>query len=206
MNRMQVSRQVLIAAILLLAGVQSFAQNTAAINEIKAFQKTLNEEYANPLTSPLTDEDQVVFEALDFYPINLEYRITATLELTPNEPVFQMVTTTARRPEYVRFGILHFKINGVDLKLNVYRNIELTKKPEYADYLFVPFTDKTSGNTSYGGGRYIDLRVPKGNTVLLDFNQAYNPYCAYNHKYSCPIPPDENRLALAIPAGVKAFH
>ena len=85
------------------------------------------------------------------------------------------------------------------------RNIDLSKKPGYANYLFVPITDLTNGEETYGGGRYIDLRGPLGKVVELDFNKAYNPYCAYGGKYSCPIPPIENHLGLRIEAGVKAF-
>jgi uncharacterized protein len=90
--------------------------------------------------------------------------------------------------------------------LNIYRNIDLSKKKEYKNYLFLPFLDLTSGNESYGGGRYIDMRIPKGNIITIDFNKAYNPYCAYNHKYSCPVVPDENNLNIEIKAGVKKFH
>ena len=74
-----------------------------------------------------------------------------------------------------------------------------------ADYLFLPFTDLTSGVDTYGGGRYIDQKIPEGNSIIIDFNQSYNPYCAYNPRYSCPIPPPENDLLIEIMAGVKDF-
>ena len=90
---------------------------------------------------------------------------------------------------------------------NIYKNIELSKREQYKDYLFMLFTDKTSGITSYGGGRYLDLRIPKnGNKLHIDFNKAYNPYCAYNHKYSCPIPSNDDYLDMEIKAGVKKWH
>jgi uncharacterized protein (DUF1684 family) len=75
----------------------------------------------------------------------------------------------------------------------------------YVDYLFLPFSDATNGNETYSGGRYIDLRIPTSDSVLIDFNKAYNPYCAYNPKYSCPIVPKQNRLPIPVRAGVKAF-
>ena len=90
--------------------------------------------------------------------------------------------------------------------MNIYQNLELISKPEYVDYLFVPFTDLTNGKGSYSGGRYIDTRIPPGKKIVLDFNKAYNPYCAYNGKYSCPIPPEENHLEVEIRAGVKDFE
>jgi hypothetical protein len=85
----------------------------------------------------------------------------------------------------------------------VYQNLGLLKNPEYEDYLFLPFNDYTNGNETYGGGRYLDVRIPKGNTMVLDFNKAYNPYCAYTYGYSCPVPPRGNSLETEINAGIK---
>lgn len=99
-----------------------------------------------------------------------------------------------------------FEIDGKTFKLNVYRNIELSRKKEFKDYLFLPFSDLTSGAESYIGGKYIDLKLPKGNAIAIDFNSSYNPYCAYNSKYSCPKVPLENDLNIEIKAGVKKFH
>ena len=78
--------------------------------------------------------------------------------------------------------------------------------PEYIDYLFLPFTDNSNGEESYTGGRYLDLQIPENDKIILDFNQAYNPYCAYSGRYSCPIPPSENHISFPVLAGVKAFH
>jgi uncharacterized protein (DUF1684 family) len=117
-----------------------------------------------------------------------------------------MPTTTDRKPLYVKYGELHFTIKGIKCQLNVYQNIDLSKKPGYADYLFLPFTDLTSGVESYGGGRYIDLRMQESKQWTINFNLAYNPYCAYNEIYSCPIPPQENDLKVEVKAGVKKFH
>jgi uncharacterized protein (DUF1684 family) len=116
-----------------------------------------------------------------------------------------MPTSTARRPQYRKFGELRFVLQGQPQHLTVYQNLELMKRPGFADYLFVPFTDLSNGRGSYGGGRYLDLRIPPAGTatMLLDFNRAYNPSCAYDHRFSCPIPPAENHLEVAIPAGVK---
>jgi uncharacterized protein (DUF1684 family) len=75
----------------------------------------------------------------------------------------------------------------------------------FEDYLFLPFLDDTNGETSYAGGRYLDLRIPKNDLIILDFNETYNPYCAYNERYSCPIVPRENYIPLKIEAGIKAF-
>jgi uncharacterized protein (DUF1684 family) len=166
----------------------------------------MNEEFKNPKTSPLTDEDIKIFKKLDFYPIDSNFRVVALLKLNKKKKEFGMKTTTSRLPIYINYGIASFKLNGKKFKINIYQNVELSKKEKYKDYLFMLFTDKTSGKTSYAGGRYIDLRIPKDGKLLIDFNKAYNPYCAYNHKYSCPIPPEEDYFDMEIKAGVMKYH
>ncbi|EIJ39434.1 Protein of unknown function (DUF1684) [Galbibacter orientalis DSM 19592] len=170
-----------------------------------AFQKEINEEYADPKESPLTKEDFIGFESLEFFPIDTSFNVVAKLELTPNEQPFLMPTTTDRKSEEVLFGILYFELHGKKFSLNVYQNLQLKETEEYKDYLFLPFADTTNGEETYGGGRYIDLRIPETDSITIDFNKAYNPYCAYNKKYSCPIVPKENTLDYAITAGVKKF-
>lgn len=117
-----------------------------------------------------------------------------------------MKTSTDRLPVYVKYGEAHFELDGKEVILNIYQNMNLVKKEEYKDYLFLPYKDLSNGKGSYGSGRYIDLNIPNGETIILNFNKSYNPYCAYNYKYSCPVPPQENHLDLEILAGVKAFH
>jgi len=174
---------------------------------IEEFQKEMNAEFKDAKTSPLTEDDLKVFTGLDFYTINEEYNIEAKLILNTKQKVFGMKTTTNRRPIYVVYGIAKFKLNGKSVEINIYQNIELLKKDKYKDYLFLLFTDNTSGITSYAGGRYIDLRIPKaGEKLIIDFNKAYNPYCAYNHKYSCPIPSEKDHIEIMIEAGVKKWH
>jgi uncharacterized protein (DUF1684 family) len=183
-----------------------FGQEKFDETSVAKFQKDLNSEYADAKTSPLTAEDLAVFKTLDFYPINEKFFVIAKFIRTKNEKPFEMKTSTDRKPLYVKYGELSFTIEGSDFKLNVYKNIELSKKAEYKDYLFLPFSDLTSGKESYIGGKYIDLRIPNGDTIAIDFNTSYNPYCAYNHKYSCPKVPLENDLNIEIKAGVKKFH
>jgi uncharacterized protein (DUF1684 family) len=174
--------------------------------DAEKFQKKINSEYADAKTSPLMETDLKTFKTLDFYPLSSKYYVNAKFVKAKDEKVFEMKTSTSRKPKYIKYGTVFFSIDGIALKLNVYQDIELSKSNEYKDYLFLPFSDKTCGKESYIGGRYIDLKLPKGNTILIDFNKAYNPYCAYNHKYSCPIVPLENDLNVEIKAGVKTFH
>ncbi|OGS74358.1 MAG: hypothetical protein A3F91_04245 [Flavobacteria bacterium RIFCSPLOWO2_12_FULL_35_11] len=176
-------------------------------NEIKLFQYELNREFADAATSPLTEEGLKTFKALEFFDIDENYNIEADFELTPGTPIFEMQTTTDRLPLYRKYGIAHFTLNGKKMALSIYQSQELMITVEYAEHLFLPFNDATNGTLTYGGGRFIDLEIPKegSKTIRIDFNKAYNPYCAYNHTFSCPIPPSENNLPVAIPVGVKAY-
>ncbi len=180
--------------------------NQAAIQRNEAFRDSLNLVFQNPDETPLTPADFENFSELDFFPINLDYRIKAKFKRTPNQNSFKMATTTDEFKTYEKFGELHFQLNGNEAVLNVYQSHKLRETEEYANYLFLPFRDKTNGNETYGGGRYLELWIPDSTEVVIDFNQAYNPYCVYNVKYSCPLVPKENWLDFPIYAGVKDFE
>jgi uncharacterized protein (DUF1684 family) len=198
-------KKVFLVALFFIS-MSSFCQEKFDVSAVENFQKKLNFEFADKEESPLTEEDRAVFKTLEYFPISVKYFVIAQFTRTESEKTFEMKTTKERRPIYVKYGELAFTIDGKPLKLNLYKNIELSKKEEFKDYLFLPFSDNTNGKESYIGGRYIDMKVPKGDTVAIDFNTAYNPYCAYNYKYSCPIVPLENVLDIEINAGVKKFH
>ncbi len=197
-------KQVIIIVILLIC-ITSCKNGKQPIAGETEFQKEINAEYKDATTSPLKEVDRKEFKSLDFFKYDSTYVVEALFTRTENELPFKMKTTTDRLPEYVKYGVLEFFLNDEIFQLNVYQNQDLIKKEGYEDYLFLPFSDETNGLESYGGGRYIDLRIPKSNTVIIDFNSAYNPYCAYNDKYSCPIVPRENYLRTKINAGVKTF-
>ena len=146
-----------------------------------------------------------MFEGLDFFPIDSLFVVESQLIRTPNSSFFEMKTTTDRVTKERVFGILKFTINNKSYVLNVYQEEPDVDSETKSDYLFLPFLDATNGETTYGGGRYIDLSIPEGNQIIIDFNTSYNPYCAYNEKYSCPIVPRENYIPLEIKAGVKRF-
>jgi uncharacterized protein len=177
-------------------------KNPLFLSEIEAFQKELNATFKDSLKSPLKKESLASFKGLEFYPANEAYSVQAVFKRTPDEQAFKMSTTTERLPEYIKYGELHFLINENPYQLNVYQSVQLINKTGFEDYLFLPFTDLTNGSDSYGGGRYIDFKIPKTKKVILDFNKSYNPYCAYNESYSCPIPPAENFIGEEIKAGV----
>ncbi|MDG1714181.1 DUF1684 domain-containing protein [Lacinutrix sp.] len=170
-----------------------------------AYQKEQNAKFKDAATSPLTEKDRKTFSALEFFKFDSTYVVTANFKRTPNEAPFEMPTTTERKPMYVKYGELTFVLKNKACKLNIYQDIELVKKEGFKDHLFLPFIDETNGEDSYGGGRYLDTSLPEGSTMVLNFNEAYNPYCAYNPRYSCPVVPLENSLDLRIEAGVKMF-
>ncbi|WP_282135559.1 DUF1684 domain-containing protein [Seonamhaeicola maritimus] len=194
-----------LALFLLLITSVSCAQKKQRIQGETEFQKEMNAQFKDATESPLTEKDRKHFTGLDFFKFDSTFVVTANFRRTPNEKSFKMKTTTDRRPEYVKYGELSFTLNGKDLKLDIFQNKGLIEKEGYEDYLFLPFLDETSGEESYGGGRYVDARIPVGDTMIVDFNQAYNPYCAYSERYSCPIVPRQNYLRVKIEAGVKAF-
>ncbi|PHS64901.1 MAG: hypothetical protein COB12_07440 [Flavobacterium sp.] len=199
-------KPIVIIVTLLISSFVISQTNKELIKEIEKVQHELNEEYSNPKTSILDSLDQLTFKGLHFYPINLKFKVEAKFVRTPDEKPFLMKTSSERLPEYVKYGEAHFTIDGKDLVLNIFQSTNHENKEGFEDYLFIPYTDLTSGDGSYGGGKYIDGRIPEGDTISIDFNKAYNPYCAYSHRYSCPIPPEENDLLVRIEAGVKAYE
>jgi len=153
---------------------------------------------------PVKKED---LKYLDFYAPNSDFRVSATFKRTPDEKPFDIPTSSTVKKKYVKYGELSFELDGQQYQLNVYQGIKLRQMPQYRDYLFLPFKDPTNGKASYGGGRYLDLKTGdlKSGTAIIDFNKAYNPYCAFSDGYSCPIPPKENHLKVPIYAGEKKF-
>lgn len=162
--------------------------------------------FRQPAKSPLRDQAHT-FMGNDYYPVDTAYRIEARVELTPGAEPFEIATSNPERNKrYSRYAILHFTWQGEPQTLEVYRSLALAGQRKYRDHLFLPFTDLTSGETTYGGGRYLDLEMPEGDTLVIDFNLAYNPYCAYRSDgWACPVPPVANRLPFAVEAGVKDY-
>ncbi len=179
--------------------------------------------YTDSLTSYMDSLDQYIYNYVNnhevikgddtqyfrFFPIDEKYRVLARFKKTNNSKWFSMETSGTIRKTFRIFGSLHFSINDTAVALNIYQSQNLMNMDEYKDQLFLPFSDLTSGEETYVSGRYIDLVISDINEdkVLIDFNKAYNPYCAYvSGKYNCPIPPFENQLNVAIPAGEKNFE
>jgi len=177
---------------------QDFAKQT------DAFRKKYKEDFTKTSDSPLKKED---LKYLRFYAPDSNFKVTATFERIRNSRSFEMPTYSGKQKTFVKYGTVRFKLYGRRQRLTIYRSLSLETLPQYRDYLFLPFRDKTSGVETYGGGRYMDLKTSdvKDGTCVLDFNKAYNPYCAYSEGFNCPIPPKENTLVIAISAGEQNF-
>ena len=172
-------------------------------SEIKKFQRELNAEYRNPKETPLRGDNFTNFKAHPFFPVNLKYRVVAEFTKTEDAQPFDLPTSSGKTKAYQEYGKAVFTLDGKPYTLTIYQSLDLIKQEKYRDYLFLPFRDTTNGKETYGGGKYMDLTIPKGDTIILDFNKSYQPYCAYNaYDYNCPIVPEENRLPVEIRAGV----
>lgn len=173
------------------------------IVEIRKFQNELNEEYLNPKETPLRGDNFTNFKEHPFFPVDLKYRVTAKLTRTEDAQPFDLPTSSGKTKSYREYGKVVFDLDGKPYTLTIYQSLDLIKQEKYKDHLFLPFRDATNEKETYGGGKYMDLKIPKGNTIILDFNQSYQPYCAYNaYDYNCPVVPEENRLPVEIRAGV----
>jgi len=195
-------KNILNLAIFLLVCHAVQAQNFTEETEI--FRTHYKDDFLKSKNSPLKKDDLAY---LRFFAPDSTYRVTAVFKRIEKSRPFEMPTYSDTNKTYVKYGQLKFRLHGKKQTLTVYRSLSLQSLPQYRDYLFLPFKDKTNGIESYGGGRYIDLRTGdiQDNTVILDFNKAYNPYCAYSNGYHCPIPPADNHLTARIEAGEKNF-
>jgi len=196
----------IVFSFLVLFIVISCAQNKEPLLGETEWQRQQNADFKDASKSPLKAKDRKNFKTLDFFPVDSSAIVKATLKRTPDSDWFLMQTTTDRVSNERVYGIITFELQGKTFELSVYQGQDLMTQEGFEDYLFLPFIDHTNGETTYGGGRYIDLRIPENDTMIIDFNKAYNPYCAYDEKYSCPIVPRNNYLDIEVKAGVKAFN
>ena len=172
-------------------------------DSILKYRKHYKEEFLTDKRSPLKASDTGY---LRFYKPDASYRVTATFNKTEAGKTFMIPTHSGKNKPYREYGTLSFKLKGASYILHIYQSADTLRK-DLAAYLFIPFTDNTNYTETYGGGRYIDMGMDeiKDGKAVLDFNKCYNPYCAFAGGYSCPIPPEENKLKTAIKAGEKLF-
>lgn len=171
---------------------------------IQTEQQKLVQFYLDSTTTPLSLEERKTFPGIHHFPIDFKYRVTATLKKFNNSDTVIFPTSSSKLKRYIKYAEAHFKLDSKKHVLILYRSVDLMKHPKYGNLVFLPFTDLTSNEETYGGGRYLDLEITEADTMIIDFNLCYQPYCAYSHNgWSCPIPPKENFVNAKIKAGVK---
>ena len=177
--------------------------NSAYLAQLQAFRKDKNRAFRQSAESPLPTAQKAQFDSLKYYPGDPALIPHADITRNPTPDTIRLQMSDNRTEKYLNWGLVKFSIGKAPQQLRLYLKATGTDST-----LFIPFTDLTNGHDTYGGGRYLDAAIPKLNEteIQLDFNRAYNPYCAYNNEYSCPVPPADNRLQVAIPAGEKSFH
>ena len=198
-------------AILLLAGVIAFV-----IYSLQGGQSP--EDYASEIGRERTEKDLFMknekdspfagskegFQGLKYFSPDLKYKINAKLVPIENKKMIVLPTSDGQEKKYLEHAYAEFELDGMVNRLLI---LEITDQGPYRGTLFLAFADETSARETYGAGRYLELKkMPGASSVVLDFNKAYNPYCAYSNNFSCPFPPKENVLKVAIKAGEKSYH
>lgn len=166
---------------------------------VKLHREHTDQFFKNSSDSPLSQDNRLRFKGLQYFAPDTNFIYVATFEKISDGPIFKMEVTGSSADFYQTVGRIHFVINSTECALEVYEN--QTVKAQGITSYFIPFKDQTCGISTYSGGRYLDLEIVKGVPIRIDFNFAYQPYCTYNHEYSCPIPPPVNVLPVAIEAG-----
>jgi len=191
---------------LFLIALVSSSSLSVAAQEAKyiEFWSQTDAEFADPENSPLKKEQVAEFDSVARFPYNTDYAVMAKYKSLERQKPLTFETTGKTKQRYQKAGILTFTVDTNVQVLAAYRNLELMRMPGYENQLFVPFTDASNGFGTYEGGRYLELEIPATDSVMVDFNLVYNPYCAYSDRYSCPIPPRENDLKVKILAGAKS--
>jgi uncharacterized protein (DUF1684 family) len=190
---------------LLISIFLTFQTNAQTYQEtIKKHRQNYKEAFLKEEQGPVKAKDMQYF---NFFEPDSTFRVKSHFTKTRSPDIFIIPTVDGKQKEYFKYGTLSFEIEGQQLQLNVYQSLALMRIPKYKNYLFIPFEDATSGKETYGGGRYLDIETTdvQGDVIILDFNKAYNPYCAFGNGFSCPIPPKENHLRARIEAGEKNF-
>ena len=198
-------RLVFFAGILLIIFYflkESVFSDEAYISAIRKERETKNLTFRGSEGSPLEEADRPTFDSLNYYPPAIIYQVEADYRVFPQPDTVQMPLTTGETESYLKYAQATFNLEGQKNTLMLYLRVNT---PDSA--LFVPFNDITNGTETYTGGRFLDINKPElnANSITIDFNKAYNPFCVYNYNYSCPVPPRVNRLSIPIRAGEKAY-
>ncbi len=167
------------------------------MTELEAYRAEKDAFFGGHPQSPLTREQRMEFKGLNYFPEDESLRLEVKVDEFPEKERFEMQTSTGDAQVYEKFGRFRFMVGDAEAELTIYRS---------PHGFFLPFVDSLAGSETYPAGRYLEPEPLPGGRFFVDFNLSYNPYCAYNEMWSCPITPAENRLNVAIRAGEKAFH
>lgn len=175
--------------------------------DLAAERAAKDRQFATDPESPVPESDRAAFPGLEYFPVDPSYRFAGWIERYPQPERFTIVTTNGKPRPCEKIGRLRFEIRGEPQTLQVYRLLDNDERPG-DEGLFLPFADATTGKETYPAGRYVELDGPPGGPYVLDFNRAYNPWCAYGspERYQCPVTPAENRLAVRIEAGERGYR
>ena len=201
------NENILILLAFIFATSSIFGQSRKELKKsTQEFRAEYKADFLEENRSPFYDHKENL-QYLRFFKPKKKFRVKATFTRTPDEVPFEMATYSGMIKPYIKYGMLSFELKGKKQRMAVYQSLRLREIEEFKDYLFIPFKDFTNGEKTYGGGRYIDLKTGdiQNNELILDFNQCYNPWCAFSDGYNCPVPPLENHLQVAIKAGEKNF-
>ncbi|MBI3287640.1 MAG: DUF1684 domain-containing protein [Chloroflexi bacterium] len=168
------------------------------MSELSEFRKEKDEFFKYHPHAPLTPEQRTSFKGLKYYLENPRLRYEVDVQEHSKKEIVEMITSTGTLQKYRRYGQFEFQVEGQTHILQVYRDLE-------GGHFFLPFIDTTAGQETYETGRYLEIERLSNGKYQVDFNYAYNPYCAYNDYWTCPIPPAENRLKVRIQAGEKKY-
>ncbi|WP_416841225.1 DUF1684 domain-containing protein [Haloferax sp. DFSO52] len=176
----------------------------AYIEELRAKRGEKDEFFDSHPQSPIPPAERDAFDGLDYFDPDPTYRVTASVETHADPDPVVMDTTADREVRYLRVATFRFELRDTELELGAYQ-----QEHDDSRTLFVPFRDKTTGQQTYDGGRYMeltpDVSLDELDDIVVDFNLAYNPFCAFSEAFDCPLPPEENWLPIVVPAGEKKY-
>jgi uncharacterized protein (DUF1684 family) len=202
-------QNIFIAAFVLVVGLIIF-YSFQGKDSGKEYEAEINKEreakdnYMRASDESPFGEEKKNFKRLNYFPVDLNFRISAKLVSIDDKKVVVLTTSDNIEKKYLEYAFAEFDLDNVPCKLLI---LEIMEEGPYRGTLFLAFVDDTSARETYGAGRYLDLKkIPGASSIILDFNQSYNPYCAYSEKFSCPFPPKENVLKVAVRAGEKNYH
>ncbi len=195
---------ILVGVVVLAAVAYMFTAGETPEDYIEKIEKERERQFKFirfNIDSPLTEEQKAQFKSLTFYDVNPAYKVKARLLPIENKKVREVPLTDGSVQRYIEHSYAEFELGGKTNKLLLLQAMDEVDKRNF----FLAFADETSAKETYGGGRYLNVRQDGKNSITIDFNLAYNPYCAYNPDYACPIPPKENLLDIALPVGEKNY-